>query len=120
MEPKGAMNPAAELVVFSKPSFSRKLRAHDVPSSAYRDISAVLGANFKCFVSGCRADCKERLRGVQLICQSSGIFNPIFNSFRLEPLKDTAVPKTSEENVAKPESEKLGVIAAPSYRWLAF
>lgn len=58
------MNPMAGLVVFSKPSFCRKLSAHDVPSSAYRDISAVLGANFKCFV-GCRADCKEGLRGVQ-------------------------------------------------------
>lgn len=47
------MNPVVGLVAFSKPSFCRKLRAHDVTSSAYRDISAVLGANFKCFVCGC-------------------------------------------------------------------
>lgn len=60
---------------------------------------------------------KARLRGVQLICQRSDIFNPIFNWFRLEPLKDTAVPKTSEEIVAKPawpNRRSYGSLQAPA------
>ena len=96
------MNPAAGLAVFSKPSFCRKLSAHDVPSFAYREISVMPGANFRGFVSGCRADCEQGFGGVQGVWQRSSIFDPISNWFRLEPFKDTAVPKTSGENVANP------------------
>lgn len=87
-------------MVFSKPCFCRKLSAHDVLSSAYREISAVLRANFRGFVSGCQADYEQGLGGVQGVWQRSGIFNPISKWFRLEPFKDTAVPKNSGENVA--------------------
>lgn len=78
------------------PASAESLSAHDVPSST------VLGANFRGFVSGCRADCEQGLRGVQGVWQRSGIFNPVTNWFRLEPFKDTAVPETSGENVANP------------------
>lgn len=73
------MNPAAGLVASSKPSFCRKLSACDVPSSAYRDISVVLGANFKCFVGGCRLTAKT----------DSEVFSNLSEVWHFHPLFST-------------------------------
>lgn len=93
------MSPAAGLTVVSKHSFSRKLSAHDVPSSAYGEISAVLGANFRALSGAVELTENKRCSGS---LAEVWHFQPCFQLVQAGAFKDTAVPETGGENVSNP------------------
>lgn len=45
----------------SNPIFCRKLSARVIPTSAFREVSAILADNFRGFASGCQADYEKGL-----------------------------------------------------------